>query len=880
MNIVLSWDTSVTSSSNKANIEAAVQQAATELGNAITNNITVNIAVGWGEDSGYAVTGNTWGLGGPTTTTLPYSTLTNALKTAAAASGNASLTANLPATDPFGATWTIGSAEAQALGLGSLFASASTPSSPDGSVGFNASVNWAYGTSNGIGTSQGDLVAVALHELAHALGRVDFPSGAYDALNLYTYAAPGRLPSQATTDYFSVDGGATNLNNFDTVSDYGDWASSVTGDAFGYGSQGTQGKLTFTDLLVMESLGYTLAPAYNVTGPASANPGSTVTFTVQTVNVPNGTSVNYTISGLSASELSSGALSGTTTIQNGTGTITLGLSSSMPLSATTSATVSVANGQATDTVGIGGAAFSPGAITDAQILPNTTAQVTSLSYHFSVNQLPANGTGYSWVFSFFGSKTGDSGAFSIGSNGYGNQSGSLGSEADFTVWNAASGTPNSSSNVTLSTYGGTDPSVTESLPFNLTAGTDYTVTINQASNQTGGSTLTATLMNDATSAFTTIGTITANSTDNLLSGSYVASTEVNGSVASATDVAPVLATWSSLVAGGVAGMDNSSAPYNHSTLATGNGVDYATILSPTGFSEFAGGSGNNTLTLASGSNTVWLGSQADNVQCGSSGLDTINCAAQNETVTMGGSAATVSGSTASTLVAFSGPMANYSIASNASGYTVTDNTGTNGLATLQDVNFLRFSDKTVYVGPALTDASGALTGSANVDALYIAVDGTAPGYLNSALYSGLSAKALATQLLAQANLTDNATALKTVFGNLGLSTTGDSGPSTDAANNQAGLYNAMVYLLQHSAAIQNHGGLGYAVGWLGDALAVINTAKSSSYAAYSAAASSFDTQIANAHAYSLQLTNSSPENIATVSVGMTGVLTQPLDQAA
>ncbi|MDE1943769.1 MAG: hypothetical protein KGI47_11580, partial [Betaproteobacteria bacterium] len=530
-------------------------------------------------------------------------------------------------------------------------------------------------------------------------------------------------------------------------------------------------------------------------------------------------------------------------------------------------------GQATDTVSIGGAAFTPGSITDASIVPNTAAQVTSLSYHFSVNQLPANGTGYTWAFSFFGSKTGDSGSFSINSNGYGNQSGSLGSEADFTVWNAASGKTTNSS-VSVNNFGGTNPGVTESLPFNLTAGTDYTVTINQS-----GNSITATLMNDTTSVSTLIGSITANSTDNLLSGSYVASTQVNGSVASATDVAPVLATWSSLVAGGVAGMDSTSAPYNHSTLATGNGVDYATILSPTGFSEFTGGSGNNTITLASGNNTVWLGSQADNVQCGSTGTDTINCASQNETVTMGGSAATVTGSTASTMVAFSGPKANYTIASNASGYTVTDSTGTNGTATLQNVNFLHFSDKTVYIGPALTDpTSGALTASANVDALYIAVNGTAPGSAYTTQYSGLSATALATQLLAQANLTNNTTALQTVFGHLGLSTTGDSGPSNDVANNQAGLYNAMLNLLQTSAPIQQAGGLGYAVGWLGNALAVINTNKSGSYTAYSAAASSFDTNIANAHAYSLA--NSSAENIATVSVGMTGVLTQPFDQAA
>ncbi len=873
MQINLSWDSTVASAPNEAAFKAAVQAAANILDGAILNPISVTIQVGWGSDAGAAIPANALATGGPSSTPVSYSQLVNALTTTAQANGNSQIAASLPVTDPLAATaagqWEVGSAEAQALGLGSLFSGAT---GNDGTVGFGSSENWSYGST--VGSSQYDLIGVALHELTHALGRVNFSSTTtFDPLNLYTYAAPGSLQLvSGQPDYFSVNGGITNLNNFDTVGDTGDWASTVSGDSFGYGASGVQGKLTFTDLLVMEALGYKMAPAYTITGPDSLTPGAAVALTVQTINVAPGTPVNYTISGIPASSLSSGSLTGTTIIgADGTATINLGVAANAPDSGSTSALVSVNNGQATYTVTVGGAPFTPGAMTNSQIASSNTGVITTLSYNFSVDKLPTNGTDYSWSLDFYGSpSSGDAGQIGIETNGYGNQGGGLGSNLTLTVWNATSGT--AGPNGTVNTYTGTSPSVTEATPFSFSAGTHYTFTLTQS-----GSTLTASILNDATGVTTQIGSIYSPTADNLLSGSYVTSSEVNATVASAADVAPVLATWDGFSANGIAGIDNTAAPYAHDATATANGVDYATIVTASGISQFTGGAGNNTLTLSNGNNTVWLGTQPDNVVCGNSGTDTINCGAQNETITMGGAAATVSGGTGSTVVAFSGNYAHYAFASTASGHTVTDTTGANGMATLQNVDFLKFADQTLYVGPALTTASGALSASAEVDALYVAILGQAPGFSQALAGLTYSSTQLANLLLTQAGLTNVTAGTTAIFNNLGLSISGDNGLSTDVANNQAGLYQAVVYLAQYNADFIKAGGLGFIAQWLVNAMGSI-TGTNNSYAAYSAAAATLDTNIASAQLYSAQSAHLNPVAIGTAAVGLTGVLTQPLDQ--
>ena len=78
-------------------------------------------------------------------------------------------------------------------------------------------------------------VGVALQELTHALGRSIglTASDPLTVLNLFKYASPGDIQTEVGgPSYFSVNGGATNLGEFATTSDYSDWSSTVPNDAF------------------------------------------------------------------------------------------------------------------------------------------------------------------------------------------------------------------------------------------------------------------------------------------------------------------------------------------------------------------------------------------------------------------------------------------------------------------------------------------------------------------------------------------------------------------------------------------------------------------------------------------------------------------------
>ena len=135
---------------------------------------------------------------------------------------------------------------------------APTATGLDGEVGF--STDWP----------SSDLVAAALHELTHAMGRNSGWGGAsngYDItpLDLTRYSAPAVLVCDGTTastshlQYFSVDGGKTVLADYATSSDYGDWASNslTTTDPYdAYVASGSNA-LTTVDLAVLDSIGYT-----------------------------------------------------------------------------------------------------------------------------------------------------------------------------------------------------------------------------------------------------------------------------------------------------------------------------------------------------------------------------------------------------------------------------------------------------------------------------------------------------------------------------------------------------------------------------------------------------------------------------------------------
>ncbi len=287
MQINLSWDSSTANA--PTGFQAEVQNAAQQLDKAILNPITVTIQVGWNEIGGTPMTPNSGGLGGDSAlyanlgygTSAQINSQTVADLSAQLALNNQGITlssASLPS-----GTLLISTAQAQVLGINypSSAVGYSSPTNVDGSIGLAMP---SYSTSS-------DMITAALHELAHALGRINgFTSSngtSLTPLDLFTYSAPGVLwnPLNATPGYFSLDGGVTNLGSFST-SDAADFASII--DPFSSGGYGID-TLTPLDQKVLESLGFavatqsdTLAPGVNATATAgtvySGNGSDTVLY--------------------------------------------------------------------------------------------------------------------------------------------------------------------------------------------------------------------------------------------------------------------------------------------------------------------------------------------------------------------------------------------------------------------------------------------------------------------------------------------------------------------------------------------------------------------------------------------------------------------------
>src|SRR5437764_707252 len=213
----LTFDPSVTNSA-PAGFKTVVNAVAQFFQNAYSDNVTVNINVGYGEIGGQTVTA----LGQSSTflNIYTYDQVSNALLSDAKTADDSAAVSTLPGTSPLGgATYWVARAEAKALGL--LGASAST----DGSVGFSSSANiFDYDRSDGISAGRYDFYAVVAHEFSEVMGRQLLVSQTFDGhanslepMDLFHYASPAHpifVGNQA--GYFSVDGGNTNLDNFNT----------------------------------------------------------------------------------------------------------------------------------------------------------------------------------------------------------------------------------------------------------------------------------------------------------------------------------------------------------------------------------------------------------------------------------------------------------------------------------------------------------------------------------------------------------------------------------------------------------------------------------------------------------------------------------------
>ena len=160
----------------------------------------------------------------------------------------------------------------------------------DGFVGFDKTASWTFDPSNRAVPGKFDFVGVAEHEISEVLGRMaDLGAigGALDPLDLLRYSAPNtRALSPGDNQYFSIDGGTTNLNTFNGIGggDTGDWAG-YTIDAFNAAAlAGAMLPISAADITVMDVLGYNLSG--NGTSLAAASAPTGIRAGSQVADVP------------------------------------------------------------------------------------------------------------------------------------------------------------------------------------------------------------------------------------------------------------------------------------------------------------------------------------------------------------------------------------------------------------------------------------------------------------------------------------------------------------------------------------------------------------------------------------------------------------------
>jgi FG-GAP-like repeat len=297
--IDINYDSSVSSapSAFKTAVTAAVQF----LENIFINPITITISVGYGEVGGTPLSGGALGESETFFDSYSYTQVRNALTQNARSADQISAVNTLPASDPTGGgNYWMSTAEAKALGL------IASNSATDGYVGFSSSLPFDYDPSNGITAGTYDFNGTFLHEVTEVMGRDLFVgsdgigSNAYTPLDLFHYSSPGvRTFSGTTTGYFSLDGGTTNLDYFNTnpSGDFGDWASSAGHDSFlAFSSSGVVNAVTAADLREMNVLGYNEKPSvavrndFNSDGLSDLILQNSVTSGVM-IDLLNGTSV-------------------------------------------------------------------------------------------------------------------------------------------------------------------------------------------------------------------------------------------------------------------------------------------------------------------------------------------------------------------------------------------------------------------------------------------------------------------------------------------------------------------------------------------------------------------------------------------------------------
>ena len=323
------FDTTVTSSPNSAQIESAFNYAAAQFQNNFSDNVTINITVKSTPGTGTLGQSNT-NLIGPFT----YSQIIAALTSHATTANDTTALASLPGTDPTGQNaYIVSRAQAKALGIGGVSAN---DSNIDGTFTFGTGYTYTYDPNNRAVPGSIDFIGVAMHEISEIMGRI-FLLGEnltgqpnYVPLDLFRFVSANtrNMVPAASGVYFSIDNGVTNLKGYNAVqgADYQDWASGTNDSFNAFSSSGVKNDLTAVDFIVMDVIGYTLNPSCPLftQQPSPAKPCRTGTATLS-VSVTGSPTYQW--------------FKGTTALSNAAGHI----------AGATTSTLTISNAQAGDT---------------------------------------------------------------------------------------------------------------------------------------------------------------------------------------------------------------------------------------------------------------------------------------------------------------------------------------------------------------------------------------------------------------------------------------------------------------------------------------------------------------------------------------------------
>jgi len=170
-------------------------------------------------------------------------------------------TAALPAVNPYACTTFL-----VARGLAKALGNIPSDATNDGTFTFGTTHAYIYDPANRAVPGRFDFIGVALHEITEIMGRVarlNQTGNCNRPYDVFRFLGAG-TQSLIFTDsnvYFSVDGGTTNLKNFNANGnggDLGDWASG-SNDAFNaFSDSGVENDLTPVDVRVMDVIGWDL----------------------------------------------------------------------------------------------------------------------------------------------------------------------------------------------------------------------------------------------------------------------------------------------------------------------------------------------------------------------------------------------------------------------------------------------------------------------------------------------------------------------------------------------------------------------------------------------------------------------------------------------